>query len=308
MCDNLRRMSPVSLHEMLADCPGTQMHLPRPGFPCIAVRNDAGEALIALQGAQVLEYRPTHTPHPVLYRSPLAAFVPGVEIMGGVPLCWPWFSKHPEDPTKPFHGIAQTIMWELLEVFEKDAAETVLRFRLPANRIEAEFWPWACEVILVVSVGAALDVTLTTENTGDDSFVLGGAMHTYFAVSDRTAVAVEGLEGKVFTDFMAGGEQRIETAPVRFPDAVSRLYPDVDPLCRLVDPAWHRQVLITSRGSHTLAVWNPDLNQTRPCPHLPDDAFHSFVCLEPVNTAEDRPSLAPGKAHTLGCRIEVAAI
>ncbi len=51
--------------------------------------------------------------HPVLWLSEQAQFQPGKAIRGGIPVCWPWFGPHPNDPTAKAHGFARTAEWQV---------------------------------------------------------------------------------------------------------------------------------------------------------------------------------------------------
>jgi glucose-6-phosphate 1-epimerase len=71
------------------------------GLPVAAVNNGHAAATVALLGGQVLSYQP-HGHDPVLWVSKRSHFQVGRPVRGGIPVCWPWFGAHPEDPGKPF--------------------------------------------------------------------------------------------------------------------------------------------------------------------------------------------------------------
>jgi glucose-6-phosphate 1-epimerase len=66
---------------------------------CLRVRHPAATALVALQGAQVLEYTPTGS-RPVIWLSETAAFKRGQSPRGGIPVCWPWFGDLARNPAQ----------------------------------------------------------------------------------------------------------------------------------------------------------------------------------------------------------------
>ena len=63
---------------------------PGAGLPLLVVETPLCSAVIALQGAHLLEFKTTDG-DPLLWLSPNCDFTPGVALRGGVPLCLPWF-------------------------------------------------------------------------------------------------------------------------------------------------------------------------------------------------------------------------
>jgi glucose-6-phosphate 1-epimerase len=58
-----------------------------------------------------------------------------------------------------------------------------------------------------------------------------------------------------------------------------------------------RRIQVAKAGSKATTVWNPGEETCRTIADLPDDAYHSFVCVETVNAFEDTIRLAPGEMH-----------
>src|SRR5690625_5872079 len=75
------------------------------GLPLIQVKSPLCQAVIALQGAQILEFK-NSAGTPLLWLSPQCRITPGSALPGGIPLCLPWFSPHPTDASKPQIGRA----------------------------------------------------------------------------------------------------------------------------------------------------------------------------------------------------------
>ena len=69
------------------------------------VTNAQGNGAIACQGAQVLTWAPAGQA-PVVWLSTDARFQATKSLRGGIPVCWPWFGAHAQDPAKPAHGLS----------------------------------------------------------------------------------------------------------------------------------------------------------------------------------------------------------
>lgn len=61
------------------------------------IDNPNARAAVVLQGAHLTAWAPAGE-EPVIWLSKEAHFGPGKSVRGGVPVCWPWFGPHPDDP------------------------------------------------------------------------------------------------------------------------------------------------------------------------------------------------------------------
>lgn len=131
----------------------------------------------------------------MLWLSTRAVYAPGKAIRGGIPICWPWFGPHPDDPSKPDHGFARTRTWSVLSGGAAEGDSTVLRLGLRDDEASRALWlhPFALE--LEVAVGAALRVSLIARSTGSEPYICTGELHSYLAVGDVTRIAIHGLGG-----------------------------------------------------------------------------------------------------------------
>src|SRR5690625_282935 len=87
------------------------------GLPLIQVKSPLCQAVIALQGAQILEFK-NSAGTPLLWLSPQCRFNPGSALRGGIPLCLPWLRQHPTDGSKHPPGFARPRNRELTQVTE----------------------------------------------------------------------------------------------------------------------------------------------------------------------------------------------
>ncbi len=249
--------------------------------PMIQLHCGEAFAPISLHGGQVIGFTSSNSPYPVLWLSPDAIFQEGTAIRGGIPICWPWFYIHPEDPTKPNHGFARTAPWEATDIQESHAT---LRLQDPAAH--PHLWNHPCEVTQhIVLTETSLSVQLTTKNTGKTPFTIGGGLHTYLHIGDITKTTI--------TDI----------GTIDQPIDIELENTTKDTL--LHDPTLSRTLRIARQGSHTIAIWNPWKSGAATIQDFPNKAYQEMVCIESVNTGKDTITLAPGKSHTLGTIITV---
>jgi D-hexose-6-phosphate mutarotase len=65
----------------------------------------------------------------VLWHSKDSWFEPGKPIRGGIPVCWPWFGAHPEDPEQPSHDVCTVIdpaQKRSIEIHKENSRSTVV--------------------------------------------------------------------------------------------------------------------------------------------------------------------------------------
>ncbi len=102
----------------------------------------------------------------MVWLSRFARFAPGKSIRGGVPVCWPWFGPHATDPGLPAHGFARTVPWEVTATRELDNGASEIALALVETDQTRAMWPHRAGVSMRVTVGATLEIALTTQNRG----------------------------------------------------------------------------------------------------------------------------------------------
>ena len=78
------------------------------GLTVAEINNGHADANVFLHGAQVTSYKPNGQ-EDVLFLSGHSSFESGKAILGGIPICWPWFADHPTEKTKPAPGSKHTL-------------------------------------------------------------------------------------------------------------------------------------------------------------------------------------------------------
>jgi len=276
------------------------------GLPKRKVENALASAEVYLHGAHITDFQPKgHAPD--LWMSPLAQFQPDKAIRGGVPVIWPWFGPHGTDSSKPQHGFARTAEWQVSATEALADGSTQLQLRLTDNAETQALWPHAFELSLTVTVGTELKIELTSRNTGEQSFVAGGALHSYFAIGDVTQMVIEGLAGREYIDQLDGNQIKPQTGDVHIRREVDRIYVNSDDTCIIHDAVLRRQIQVKKSGSQTTVVWNPWKDKAKAMADFSDDGYQNMLCIEAANAAEDVVRLAPGETHTLSQIISMTA-
>ncbi len=276
-------------------------------LPIITIRNSAAEATVSLQGAHVLSFQPQDQ-QPVLWMSQHTRFETGKAIRGGIPLVFPWFGPHPSDPSKPQHGFARTMLWEVLGTSAGAAGTTQVRLGLQDNMQTRELWPQAFALEYVITVGSTLEAELIVRNTDEAAFTWSGALHSYFTVGDVRRIAINGLDGATYIDQVDGKQRKQQHGAVTFDRETDRIYLDTEATCDIHDPVLGRKIYVAKRGSRSTVVWNPWIDKARAMADFGDDEYPGMVCVETANAADDAVTLAPGEEHRLAVSIAVDAL
>jgi glucose-6-phosphate 1-epimerase len=274
-------------------------------LPIAQIRNSYAAATVSIHGGHVVAFQP-HAQAPALWVSSQSVYAPGKAIRGGIPVCWPWFGPHPTDPTKPAHGFVRTAMWSILATAVVHDNRTQIRLRLRDDETRT-LWPHAFDLRIVITVGPELQVELIARNPGNQPFTCGGALHSYFSVSDARAIAIHGLDGCAYIDKVDGELRKIQRGPVTIAAETDRVYLDTTGTCTIDDPGLGRRIQIAKAGSQSTVVWNPWIEKARRLPDFGDQEYLGMVCVETANAGADVATVAPGGEHRLITTISVEA-
>ena len=266
------------------------------GLPRLLIANPQAEAEIYLMGAHCTHFQPRGQA-PVLWLSPQSRFQTGTPIRGGVPLCWPWFGPHPSRTDLPAHGFARTATWQLAQAHTTPQGDTVIALTLASSPATLLLWPHPFRLTLVVTVGSALSIALTTENTGTQPFSFEDALHTYLAVADASRIDITGLSGVSYRDKVRGGEHGRQDTPLRIVGEVDRVYLDTTTAVTVSDPAGARALTVSKQGSSSTVVWNPGAAKAATMADLGAHAWPHLVCIETANALGNALTLPAGARH-----------
>lgn len=267
-----------------------------PGLPMADIQTPLASARVALQGAQVLAWRPDGAA-PVLWLSGAAVFAPGKAVRGGIPVCWPWFGDRPGHAA---HGFVRNRLWALRATALDAQGQVCLTLGLQDDASTRALWDHAFDLELQVTVGRTLTLQLTTRNTGPDTFELTEALHTYFSVGDIRQATVHGLAGTHYLDKVQGYAPAQQSGPVSFTAETDRVYLDTTADCVIDDADQKRRITITKTRSQATVVWNPWAEREKAMPDMAAGGYQRMLCVETANTAPLPVTVVPGEQHSLG--------
>lgn len=272
------------------------------GLTIVDIRNKSASAAIVMQGAHLIDWTPQGG-KPVIWLSPDAKFASGKSIRGGVPVCWPWFGAHETTKEFPAHGYARTVPWDLVSVVPAvNGAITRLIFRLCEDDKTRAMWPHESSVEMHYSIGQTLDIDLVTHNQSKETFTIGQALHTYFAVGDLRQVKISGLDACPYLDKVEGFKRKTQSGEISINEEVDRIYLQSTADCVITDASLKRRIRIAKRGSHSTVVWNPWADKARQMGDLGVDGHLHMVCVESANAADDVVKVAANSS----CRLQVS--
>lgn len=239
---------------------------------------------------------------PVFFMSEKTVFKKGTALRGGVPICWPWFGKHPSDPAQPSHGLARIEMWKLDDsTEEEEEVRLSLSFEAPELQLQANYGLMMQENLLYA--------VLTTQYTGFEPLPYSAALHNYFAVSNNEHVAITGLEEAPFTEFASEPTAHGED-PLVPSGSIDRIYHPVQEhqIIALHDPGWSRSLEIVRQGSSSCVVWNPGEAGAACMADLGAEQAHAFVAVEPTVVPAEGIVLRHAEEHVLAMGVRVTPV
>ena len=206
------------------------------------------QAVFSRQGAQLLHFQPKGQ-KPWLW---CAAKWPHVgAIRGGVPVCWPWYGRHPSENAWPSHGWARLLDWKLLDSSTDD------------DGVRLHWQLQLCAPRRVEALGSRrLDLRLATEHQDSLPCQLSQALHAYWRIGDVGEVALSGLDGVQGYDQL-NRQACQQEGELRVDGGCQRVFQHEGEL-QLKDPVWQRrwrellhrpaEDLLQHRGSRGMAA------------------------------------------------------
>jgi glucose-6-phosphate 1-epimerase len=277
------------------------------GLVKAAISLDGMTGELYLQGAHVTAWQPSGE-RPVLFTSPNSAFAPGRAIRGGIPIIFPWFGANRHTPAAPQHGFARTTTWHLDGVETAGRESLTLTLGLGDGDVASPFWPAPFHAIYTVVFAQTLSLRLTVQNRATHPITFEEALHTYFAISDISTIAISGLAGTTYIDKTDAARRKPQTAAlVTITAETDRVYLDTLGRCAIEDRGWRRRVVIEKVAAASSVVWNPWAEKAAAMVDLGDPASRGMVCVEAGNVADNEVRLAADDEHQMSTAISVNA-
>jgi glucose-6-phosphate 1-epimerase len=269
------------------------------GMVIAEVANQHALANIALQGAHIATFQPRGE-EPVIWLSPLAKFVPGKSIRGGVPICWPWFGANAQDPKLPMHGFARVNEWSV-----ESTSESSITLKLEPTDAIHKLWANEFVARFTVKVSDALEMELEATNRSQVGVLIAEALHTYFAIGDIEQITLAGLTGTSFFDKVANERKIEQRDPVKLSGETDNVYLNTRTPVTINDPVMGRKIRVEKSGSSSTVLWNPFEAKAKNMADVGPGEWKKFVCVEAVNALENTITVAPGATHKISTTIKV---
>ena len=250
-----------------------------------------------LQGAHITSFSPNDSAE-ILWLSPIARFEQGKAIRGGIPICWPWFGKHPIDSSLPQHGFARNSLFEIVQTTELDNGDLQIRLSMQTNEESLRLWPFKFKLSVIITVGASLSIELKTENTDSQNITITEAIHSYFAIKDISTTQLQGLENTSYYDQLLDSDALQANSPVEFTQEVDCIYraPTNDLL--ILDDGTPKTKIQQAHGN-AVVVWNPWIEKSKSMNDYPNNGYTKMLCVEAANTRYGSIDLSPGEHHSI---------
>lgn len=277
----------------------------------LQVRHPLFNADIALQGAQLLTFKPTDD-NPWIWLSPEAEYKSGQSLRGGIPVCWPWFGVANKNPgsvanqitpsanTAASHGFARSMNWTLQDITET-CHNVIIKMVLGHNEKTLKVWPFEFNLVATFVLGRTLKVELTTENLSSNVMHISQALHTYFPCSDISNVTVSGTHGVKYTDALDGWDTKTHIGMQRFSEEVDRIFHTGGPFNLNTGLG---QLLLRSNNSASAIVWNPWIDKSKRLGQFGNERYKEMFCVETANVLEDVKTIKAGESFTLDLTVE----
>jgi glucose-6-phosphate 1-epimerase len=276
------------------------------GFTYAELTSKNAKAQISLYGAHVLHFVPNGEKD-VLWNTEKSYFEEGKPIRGGIPICWPWFGPHANDPNKPAHGFARLSNWEISKTAVTPSGETEISLTLTDSDVSRSLWPHSFRVSITIRLGNKLTVELSVTNTGKEVFEFTDALHSYLLVKEVSQISVEGLEGCSYFDGTNNNSSSIQSGRlIEIKKEENRRYLGTKNNCIVYDPMLKRKILIEKSNSNTTVVWNPWIETAKSMADMGDLDYKTMICVEAANAYNEIITLKPEQSFKMSTTLSIS--
>ncbi len=271
-------------------------------LPLIKIASPHCDAVIAIQGAQLLEFCPKDG-QPLLWLSPKALFSPGKAIRGGIPVCAPWFGVHTADATKPKHGFVRNHPWQVTHISEHEDDTVELSFQYRSTPADLTLFPHPFQLTLKLTLNECLKMSLAVQNLGDSIMPFSWALHSYFPIENLPEVRVKGLDNNDYLDAVEHFSRKLQQGDVAFNGEVDRVYESVGEQQII---AGLPTINITGTECPTAIIWNPGAALAGEMADIGIEHYAEYICVERGAAFNNSWQIAPG--HTTAATLTITDI
>ncbi len=262
----------------------------------LRIKSNHSYAEISLYGAQVVSFIPNDQSD-LLWLSPLTELNQKKAIRGGIPICWPWFGKHPQNDELPQHGFARISQFALDTITNLPDGNINAQLSLVSTPASKQLFPYDFKLVVDITVGQQLKVSLTTHNTGSEPFAISEALHSYFSVNDISETHIKGLKNTTFFDQLKSKNMQDLSEAIIVTQEVDRIY-QADKQALEIEQTSKPTIHITQENCHNVVVWNPWISKAQSMQDFPNNGYLNMLCIESANISPEI-NIAPQATHQI---------
>ena len=269
-------------------------------FPVHTLQNTYGQLTVSEYGGQLLSWKDADGIEQ-LYTPDTLQLKHGKALRGGVPVCFPQFSKR---GVLPKHGLVRTRPWRLLA-----KTETALILTISDDAETRAIWPTAFELIQTIILDErGLSIALDVHNRSDLPIVFSAALHTYLRVSDVAHCALHGLSNHSYEDAADDGRYKTQHGDLLINGEVDCVFADAPKSLRLKRGTLQQDrdiallqaqganmdLCIEQGGFNDTVVWCPGPTLAASFTDMPAADWQRMLCVEAAAAAQPVTLLADG--------------
>ena len=204
------------------------------------------------------------------------------------------------NPALPLHGFARTADWSLKAITADGPNRTRVTLSLADSSASRVLWNQRFALTLQATIGASLEIALTTRNAGVEPFTISQAIHTYFNISHVGNVTITGYDGVDYVDKVGGANRPDrQVGDITINREIDAVFQNCPGASAILDTGFKRRLTIAKQGSNSAVVWNPWIEKAKKLSGYTPESYQTMVCVETCNALADARTILPGAEHCL---------
>ena len=270
----------------------------------VTLENRHGRCEVALYGAFVAHYVPAGGTEVVAEPVPFFSQTKLSNLVGGIPLCWPWFVNQGPAGVPP-NGLTRYQKWRVKERTDGDGLSSLV-LETDDDAWTRSVWPHRYHAELLFALGERLSAVFRVTNVGETTMSCNDGFHSYFRVGEAHRCTVKGTDGLnyFYRPESAFGFDRRWTGDFAVGEmACGYAFRSGPHAFEIVDPTLKRRIEVAYAGNEKSCIWNPGTQNPAFA-----DSWRGFLCVEGANLyADGSYALAPGESHELSLSIRAVS-